>query len=105
MAISDAAQRNHHAIFPDHHSTLKVNDPEFVELFDNRAFDEVMSDAPLDPRTRLMAQLAAIIACHGMLSFVVKVAVKVSDGLSPDRRFNILVAGARFVEHLSVELR
>ncbi len=70
MAISEAAQRNHHAMFPDHHSTLKVTDPEFVELFDNWAFDEVMSDAPLDPRTRLMTQLAAIVACQGISEFL-----------------------------------
>lgn len=54
MAISEAAQRNHHAMFPDHHSTLKVTDPGLVELFDNWAFDEVMGDATRDPKTRLM---------------------------------------------------
>jgi 4-carboxymuconolactone decarboxylase len=31
MAISEEAQRNHDALFPDHHSTLKVTDPEFDE--------------------------------------------------------------------------
>jgi 4-carboxymuconolactone decarboxylase len=51
MAVSEAAQRNHDAMFPDHHSTLKVTDPGLVELFGNWAFDEVMRDAPLDPRT------------------------------------------------------
>jgi 4-carboxymuconolactone decarboxylase len=54
MAISEAAQRNHDAMFPDHHSTLKVTDPGLVELFDNWAFDEVMGDATRDPKTRLM---------------------------------------------------
>jgi 4-carboxymuconolactone decarboxylase len=66
MAISGTAQRNHDAMFPDHRSTLKVSDPELVELFDNWAFDEVMRDAPLEPRTRLMVQLAAIIACQAV---------------------------------------
>jgi len=69
MAVSEAAQRNHEAMFPDHYSTLKVTDPEWVELFDNWAFDEVMSDAPLDPRTRPMVQLAAIIACQALCEY------------------------------------
>jgi len=48
MAISEKAQRNHDALFPNHQSTLKVTDPELVEIFDNWAFDEVIGDAPLD---------------------------------------------------------
>jgi 4-carboxymuconolactone decarboxylase len=59
MAISEEAQRNHDALFPDHHSTLKVTDPEFIEIFDNWAFGDVMTDASLDTRNRLMVQLAA----------------------------------------------
>lgn len=66
MAISDAAQRNHDALFPNHSSKLKVSDPELIEIFDNWAFDEVLRDSTLDTRTRLMVQLAAIIACNGM---------------------------------------
>ncbi len=37
MAISEEAQRNHDAMFPDHRSTLKLTDPELVEIFDNWA--------------------------------------------------------------------
>jgi len=40
MAISEEAQRNHDALFPDHHSTLKVTDPEFIKIFDNWAFGD-----------------------------------------------------------------
>jgi 4-carboxymuconolactone decarboxylase len=61
MAISEAAQRNHDATIPNHLLTLKISDPELVELFDSWASDDRMRDAPLDPRTRLMVQLAAII--------------------------------------------
>jgi 4-carboxymuconolactone decarboxylase len=34
MAISKEAARNHEALFPNHKSTLKVTDPDLVELFD-----------------------------------------------------------------------
>jgi 4-carboxymuconolactone decarboxylase len=66
MAISKEAERNHEALFPSHKSTLKVTDPEFVELFDNWAFDEVLKQSVLDVRTRLMVQLAAIMACQAV---------------------------------------
>jgi hypothetical protein len=33
MAISERAQRNHDALFPDHRSTLKETDPELIEVF------------------------------------------------------------------------
>ena len=65
MTISDTAQRNHDELFPDHVSTLKVTDPELIEVFDNFAFDEVLQYGDLDTRTRLMVQLAAIIAVAG----------------------------------------
>jgi 4-carboxymuconolactone decarboxylase len=64
MAITKEAECNHAALFPNHASLLKVTDPELVELFDNRAFDEVLRQSVLDARTRLMVQLAAIIACR-----------------------------------------
>jgi 4-carboxymuconolactone decarboxylase len=48
MAITATAQRNHDALFPDHPSTLKATDPEVVEIFDNRAFDDVIQDAPIE---------------------------------------------------------
>jgi len=40
MAISEEAQGSHDALFPDHHWTLKVTDPEFIEIFDNWAFGD-----------------------------------------------------------------
>ena len=66
MAISESAQRNHDALFPGHVSTLKLTDPELVEIFDNWALGEVLKDETLDARTRLMVQLAAIIACQAV---------------------------------------
>lgn len=53
MAISEEAQRIHDALFPNHKSTLKVTDPELIEIFDNWAFGEVPKDGSLDTRTRL----------------------------------------------------
>ncbi|MGA2186766.1 MAG: carboxymuconolactone decarboxylase, partial [Bryobacteraceae bacterium] len=62
MAPNREAQRNHDELFPGHVSTLAVTDPELIEIFDNFAFDEVLRDSNLDVRTRLMIQLASMIA-------------------------------------------
>jgi len=53
MAISETARRNHDELFPGHVSTLKVTDPELIEIFDNFAFDEVLRHTSLDTRTRV----------------------------------------------------
>ena len=66
MAITDEARRNHEELFPSRVSTLARTDPELIEYFDNFAFDEVLRHGALDTRTRLMAQLAALIACQAV---------------------------------------
>jgi len=83
MAISDTAQRNHDALFPDHQSTPKVTDPELIEIFDNWAFGEVIEDAPLDVPLRLMVQLASLIACHAVAEYRVMLGGALHVGVTP----------------------
>jgi len=83
MAISNEAKRNHEALFPNHRSTLKETDPEFVELFDNWTFDEVLRHSLLDARTRLMVQLAAIIACQAVNEYRVMLGGALTIGVTP----------------------
>jgi 4-carboxymuconolactone decarboxylase len=83
MAIRADAQRNHDALFPDHKSTLKVTDPELIEIFENWAFGELLEDTPLDARTRLMVQLAAIIACSGVSEYRTMLGGALNVGVTP----------------------
>jgi 4-carboxymuconolactone decarboxylase len=83
MAIGQEARRTHDALFPDHRSTLKETDPELVELFDNWAFDEVLRDQTLDVRTRLMVQLAALIACQSVAEYRVMLGAALQVGVTP----------------------
>jgi 4-carboxymuconolactone decarboxylase len=69
MVISEAARRNHDELFPNHVSSLAVTDPELIEIFDNFAFDEVLAHSRLDTRTRLMVQLASLIACGALAEY------------------------------------
>jgi 4-carboxymuconolactone decarboxylase len=97
MAISATAQRNHDALFPQHISTLKVTDPELIEIFDNWAFDEVLRDSELDVRTRLMVQLAAIIACNGISEFRAMLSGALNVGVSPVEAREIVYQAVPYV--------
>jgi 4-carboxymuconolactone decarboxylase len=66
MAPSQYAQKIHYELFPGRVSTLPATDLEFIDYFDNFAFDEVLRHGSLDTRTRLMVQLAAILACQAL---------------------------------------
>jgi 4-carboxymuconolactone decarboxylase len=83
MSISDAANRNHEKLFPNHTSTLKVTDPEFIELFDHFAFGEVIAHGNLDDRTRLMVILAALIASQTLSEYKVILGGALNIGVTP----------------------
>jgi len=83
MAISETAQRNHDELFPGRVSTLKVTDPELVEIFDNFAFDETLRHSRLDTRTRLMVQLAALISCQALREYRVMLGAALTVGVTP----------------------
>lgn len=77
------ASRNHDELFPGHFSTLAVTDPELIEIFDNFAFDEVLRHGSLDARTRLMVQLAAIIASQAIREYRVLAGAALTIGVTP----------------------
>jgi len=83
MAISEVARKNHEELFPGHVSTLKVTDPELIEYFDNFAFDEVLRYGSLDTRTRLMVQLASMIACQALRGYRVMLGAALTVGVTP----------------------
>lgn len=83
MAISEAADRNHGELFPDRQSTLKITDPEFIEIFDNFAFDEVIAHGNLDARTRLLVILASLIAQQALGEYRVMLGGALNVGVTP----------------------
>ena len=83
MAIGEKAQQNHDELFPGHVSSLKDSDPELIEYFDNFAFDEVLRHGNLDTRTRLMVQLASMIACQALREYRVMLGAALTVGVTP----------------------
>jgi 4-carboxymuconolactone decarboxylase len=83
MAISKTAQKNHKELFPNHKSRLMFTDPELIEVFDNFAFDEVLSYGNLDTKTRLMVILASLIAQQTLSEYKVMLAGALNVGITP----------------------
>jgi 4-carboxymuconolactone decarboxylase len=97
MAPNDRARRNHDVLFPNHVSTLAVTDPELIEIFDNFAFDEVLEGSTLDARTRLMVQLAAIIASQALREYRVMLAAALTVGVTPVEAKEIVYQAVPYV--------
>lgn len=83
MAISETAQKNHDELFPNHKSTLALTDPELIEVFDNFAFDEVLSYGNLDTKTRLMVILASLIAQQTLSEYKAMLSGALNVGVTP----------------------
>ena len=81
--ITENAVRNHKELFPNHESKLQKTDPEFIALFDNWAFDEVIRQSKLDTKTRVMMILASTIASQALGEYKVMVAAALNVGLTP----------------------
>jgi 4-carboxymuconolactone decarboxylase len=83
MTRTDEARQNHDKLFPGHVSTLAVTDPELIESFDNFAFDEVLRHGSLDTGTRLMVQLASMIASQALGEYRVMLGAALTAGVTP----------------------
>ncbi|AIQ58662.1 carboxymuconolactone decarboxylase family protein [Paenibacillus borealis] len=83
MDITEAAKKYHERMFPGYESKLEVTDPEFIERFDNFAFDEVVHQDDLDDRTRVMAILSVLIGCQGIDEFKAMLPAALNFGVTP----------------------
>lgn len=83
MKITKAAQQYHDKMFPHYQSKLAETDPEFIERFDNFAFDEVVNQDDLDDRTRMIAIIATLIGCQGIDEFKAMVPAAFNFGVTP----------------------
>jgi len=83
MTISEVPRKNHAELFPGHVSTLKVTDPELIEYFENFAFGEVLRYGSLDSKTRLMVQLASMIACQALREYRIMLGAALTAGVTP----------------------
>jgi len=83
MGISEIAAKNHKALFPNYKSTLKITDPELIDIFDNFAFAEVLSYGNLESKTRSMIILGSMIASQALGEYKVMLGGTLNVGVTP----------------------
>lgn len=83
MDITQFARQYREKMFPGRRSTLEETDPEFIERFNNFAFDEVIHQDSLDGKTRFMAILAALLGCQGIAAFQMMLPAAFNFGVTP----------------------
>jgi len=83
ISLTVDAVKNHEELFPNHKSKLQGSDPEFIEIFDNWAFDEVVRQSKMDVRTRVQMILGSTIAAQALGEYRVMVKAGLNAGLTP----------------------
>jgi 4-carboxymuconolactone decarboxylase len=83
MVPNERARENHDELSPGHVSTLAATDPELIETFDNFAFDEVLRHGNLEARSRLMVQLASMIASQALREYRVMLGAALNVWVTP----------------------
>jgi 4-carboxymuconolactone decarboxylase len=83
MSITDNAKKYHEKMFPGYESSFLKTDPEFIEFFDNFAFDEVVNQDDLDDKTRFIAILATLHGCQGIDEYRAMAKAALNFGVTP----------------------
>ena len=97
LRISEIAYKNHEELFPNHKSTLKITDPELIEIFANFAFDEVLSYGTLDTKSRLKVILASLIAMQTLSEYKMMLGGALNVGVTPIEVKEILYQAVPYV--------
>jgi len=97
MNSSKMAQKNHEELWPDYKSKAKVTDPELIEVFDNFAFDEVISHDTIDTKTRVMVILASTIASQALSEYKMFVNAALNVGVTPVEVKEVLYQSVPYV--------
>ena len=85
MAITEFSKAYHEKMFPGYVSKFLKTDPEFIERFDNFAFDEVINQPgqELDDKTRFLSILATLLGCQGIDEFRAMLPAALNFGVTP----------------------
>lgn len=81
--ITKFAKEYHEKMFPGDVSGFLETDTEFIERFNNFAFDEVVNHDDLEDKTRFIAILATLIGCQGADEFRAMLPAALNFGVAP----------------------
>ena len=99
MAISEQAQKNHDELFPGHVSTLAVTDPDSSRSSTISLSTRCLQHGNLDARTRLMVQLASMIACQALREYRIMLGAALIVGVTPVEAKEIVYQAVPYVGH------
>lgn len=97
MSISKKAIKFHEKMFPGYQTKLLETDPEFVELFDNFAFDEVVEQTLLDNHTRFLTILAVLLGSQSINEFKVMLTAAYNFKITPVEMKEIVYQGTAYL--------
>lgn len=83
MAITKFSKEYHEKMFPGYESKFLETDPEFIERFDNFAFDVVIKSDDLDDRTRMISILAVLIGAQCLNEYKAIMKAAMNFGVTP----------------------
>lgn len=95
--MTEAARQYHERMFPGYKSTFVKTDPEFIERFDNFAFDEVLRQSKLDDKTRMLAILALLLGCQGIDEFSPLLGAALNLGVTPEEAKEIVYQSVAYL--------
>ena len=95
--LTETAIKNHEELWPNHKSKARQTDPELIEVFDNFAFDEVISLGNIDNKTRVMVIMASTIASQALSEYKMFVNAALNLGISPVEVREVLYQSVPYV--------
>ena len=97
MALTEKARANHDKLLSNYQSALQGTDPEFIENFDNFAFDQVLSNSTLDDRSRMLITLASLIANRSLAEYKIMLVGAMNLGVTPVEMKEVLYQSLAYV--------
>jgi len=95
--LTNAAIKNHEELWPGYESKAAKTDPELIEIFDNWAFDEVISYGNIDTKTRVMMIMGSTIAQGALTEYKMFVNGALNVGVTPVEIKEILYQSVAYV--------
>lgn len=96
-SLSAKAIMNHEQLWPEYVSKAKQTDPELIEIFDNFAFDEVISHDTMDVKTRTLLIMASTIGSQALTEYKMFVNAALNVGVSPIEIKEVLYQSVPYV--------
>ena len=95
--MSEFSKQYREKLLPGQKHAFADTDPEFVQIFESFAFDEVVNQGDLDERPRFMAILAALLGCQGVDEFKVMLPAALNMGVTPVEVKEIVYQSAAYL--------